>query len=356
MRRTHWLLSLALLALGGTARAEQGSYSLIPLSTLGGTASLGSDINGQGKAVGHSLNSVAIWRGYTFVDGDMGDLGTLGGSFSIASQINIHGHMVGAANITGDTETHAVVWTEFGPVDLGTISGYKSAQGLGINKHGAVVGEANLRPLGGFALPNSQAFYVDGGGMIALPTLDGRFSRATDINDRGTAVGNAEVAGTDDVHAVVWSRSKTGQWNIADLGTLAGYSRSGANAINNKGVIVGWSFNSTLTASSAFVYNGSMVALPSLGGARSAAAGVNKHGVIVGWSELPLGIRHAAMWVGGAIIDINTLVAPGSGWVLNNAAAISDRGDIIGSGTDPLGRTRAFILKWHPGHSGDNDD
>src|SRR5688572_18850852 len=313
MRRNYWLLSLALLALCGTARADQESYSFIPIGTLGGNASLGSDINVKGKAVGSSLNSSSRWRAFAFEDGVMSDLGTLGGSFSMASQVNKHGHVVGAANTTGDAETHAVVWSEFGVTDLGTLSGYTSAQGLGINKHGAVVGEANLRPIGGFALPNSQAFYVDGGGMIALPKLNGRYSRATDINDSNKAVGNAEVTGSSDVRAVLWTQGKKGLWSITNLGTMAGYNSSGANAINNNGVIVGWAFNSALTASSAFVYNGSMVALPGLGGPRSAAAGINNHGAIVGWSELALGIRHAVMWEGGAVVDLNTLLAPGSG-------------------------------------------
>src|SRR5688500_5520689 len=201
MRRNHWLLSLALLALGGAARADQASYTFIPLSTLGGSVSLGNDINKHGKAVGHSLNSTSIWRGYAFVDGAMGDLGTLGGSFSMASRINEHGHMAGAANIAGNSETHAVVWTEFGATDLGTLAGYNSAQGLAINKNGEVVGEANLRPVGGFALPNSQAFYVGNNGMIALPSLGGRFTRATGISDKSEIIGLAELPTSADVHA-----------------------------------------------------------------------------------------------------------------------------------------------------------
>ncbi len=342
MRRTYWLFSLALLALGGAARAEQVSYTLVPIGTLGGTVSVGSD----GVAVGSSRNASAAWRGYSFAGGVMTDLGTLGGTFSFANGINLHGTITGAASIAGDGETHAVVWNEFGIIDLGTIAGYKSAQGLGINKHGAVVGEANLRPAGGFALPNSQAFYVGTSGMVSLPTLGGRYSRATRISEKDVIVGLAELATSADVHAVIWQPAKHGGWLITDLGTLPGYSSSAANALNKHGVTIGWSFNSALTQASAFRYRNSMEELPGLGGTRSAAAGINDHNVVVGWSDLPvIGTRHAVMWdSAGNITDLNAFLPAGSGWVLNNAASISHHGDIVGTGTDPLGRTRAFIL------------
>ena len=362
MRRTYWLLSLALLALGGTAQANDDSYTFIPLSTLGGAMSLGSDVNKHGKAVGHSLNSSAIWRGFEFQDGVMGDLGTLGGTFSMASRINMHGHKTGAANTTGNTETHAVVWTEFGVTDLGTISGYKSAQGLAINKFGEVVGEANLRPIGGFALPNSQAFYVGNAGMVAIPTLGGRYSRANHLSDKGEIVGVAEVANSANVHAVQWERKKKDTWRITDLGTLPGFPSSAANAVSNAGWIVGWSFNSTFSQASAFlhkggIWQGAMIPLPGLGGNVSLASGINKHHLIVGMSSTPLGDRHAVKWDPyGNITDLNVYLPAGSGWVLTNAASINKHGDIIGSAVDPSGNTRAFILQKHGPRDDDGDD
>ena len=41
--------------------------------------------------------------------------------------------------------------------------------------------------------------------------------------------------------------------------------------------------------------------------------------------------------------DLNTLVPPGTGWVLESAAAISDGGQIVGYGT-LNGKRRAFLL------------
>lgn len=362
MRRTYLLFTLALLALGGTARATDDSYNFIPLSTLGGTVSLGSDINKHGKAVGHSLNPSSIWRGFEFQDGAMGDLGTLGGSFSMASRINMHGHMTGAANVTGNAETHAVVWTEFGVTDLGTISGYKSCQGLGINKFGEVVGEANLRPIGGFALPNSQAFYVGSAGMVALPTLGGRYSRANNISDKGEIAGVAEVATSPNSHAVQWQRMKKDTWRVTDLGTLPGFPNSAANAVSNAGWIVGWSFNSTLSQSAAFVHKGgiwqgTMSPLPGLGGNFSVASGINKHHVMVGTSTTPIGDRHAVMWDPyGNITDLNVYLPTGSTWVLVSASSINKHGDIIGAATDNSGNTRAFILQKHGPRIDDGDD
>ena len=183
--------------------------------------------------------------------------------------------------------------------------------------------------------------------MVALPTLGGRYSRASDINDKGVAVGNAELSTGPQVHAVAWTNHRRTGWGIEDLGTLPGFVNSSANSINKHGVIVGWSYDATFTTSSAFmVDDDTMTALPGLGGLRSAATGINAKGQIVGWSEvLGTNARHAVLWDGCELIDLNTVLAPGSGWVLSNAAAINEHGDIIGTGTDPDGNVRGYILK-----------
>src|SRR5204862_1307821 len=47
---------------------------------------------------------------------------------------------------------------------------------------------------------------------------------------------------------------------------------------------------------------------------------------------------------GGAMIDLNSRIAGGSGWVLTHAAAINDAGVIVGWGRFG-GRTLAFVLQ-----------
>jgi probable HAF family extracellular repeat protein len=69
---------------------------------------------------------------------------------------------------------------------------------------------------------------------------------------------------------------------------------------------------------------------------------VNNHGVVVG--EMTIGgVQRAFVYRNGFLTDLNTLIAPGSGWVLNAAVGINDAGLIAGSGT-LNGVTRAFVL------------
>jgi len=75
-----------------------------------------------------------------------------------------------------------------------------------------------------------------------------------------------------------------------------------------------------------------MVDLGTLGGASSEALAINNLGQVVGWSELATKDRHAFLFDQGRMIDLNNLIDPSSGWVLRNATAINDRGQIAGSG------------------------
>ena len=50
------------------------------------------------------------------------------------------------------------------------------------------------------------------------------------------------------------------------------------------------------------------------------------------------------LWQKGVMTDLNSLIAPGSGFTLQDAASISDTGYIVGSGIDAAGQTQAFLL------------
>jgi probable HAF family extracellular repeat protein len=71
--------------------------------------------------------------------------------------------------------------------------------------------------------------------MSQLPVLGGGAGCAHAINDRGLVVGWSYTG--SEVHAVVWT-SKNG---IKDLGTLPGDNESVAYGINNLGQVVGYS-------------------------------------------------------------------------------------------------------------------
>ena len=129
-----------------------------------------------------------------------------------------------------------------------------------------------------------------------------------------------------------------------DLGTLGG-NFSVAYGINASGQVVG---NSTISGNStrhAFLYtNGTMEDLGSLGG-DSSAVGINAGGEIVGWADTAGDAsEHAFLYSNGSMIDLNNLIAPDSGWTLDDAAAINDNGWIVGVGYNPSGQGDAFLL------------
>lgn len=67
---------------------------------------------------------------------------------------------------------------------------------------------------------------------------------------------------------------------------------------------------------------------------------------MVGYSDLSgtSGTDHAFLYSGGAMTDLNTLIDPTSGWILQQATAINDSGWIVGFGTNSLGQAHAFLL------------
>lgn len=71
------------------------------------------------------------------------DLGSLGGSYSYAVAINASGQVVGNSFVSGDTATHAFLWTkQGGMIDLGTLGG-TSSLATAITPSGQIVGESD---------------------------------------------------------------------------------------------------------------------------------------------------------------------------------------------------------------------
>src|SRR5262249_13534805 len=74
--------------------------------------------------------------------------------------------------------------------------------------------------------------------------------------------------------------------------------------------------------------------------------GINANGLVVGESDTHQGDadQHAFVYSHATgMLDLNSLIAPGSGWDLNEATAINRLGQITGLGTFG-GQERAFLL------------
>jgi probable HAF family extracellular repeat protein len=358
MKRKVKLIVLAFIwAVAAPAHRAIGYYQLIDLGTLGGTSSAAYSINNNGQIVGYAYDSSGIYRATLFDPtggGNNIDLGNWLGEQSVASSINDNGQIVGRAEDSSGY-SRATLFDPTGGgnnIDLGTLGGNLSAAGS-INDNGQIVGWAmdnlgglraalfapniNLRtlfknpPFGDYGLSMaysinnqsqivgySEAEIVSGdyikrvrravlfdptgrGNNIDLGILDGWWSRAYFISDRGQIVGEADNR-LRQTRATLFD--PTGAGNNIDLGTLPGYDMSSATAINDAGQIVGYAVDSSWK-SRATLFD-------------------------------PTG--------GGNNIDLNTLIDPALGWTLQYATSINDNGWIVGYGTNHDGYTRAYIL------------
>jgi probable HAF family extracellular repeat protein len=79
-------------------------------------------------------------------------------------------------------------------------------------------------------------------------------------------------------------------------------------------------------------------------GYTSWAYGINDLGQVVGNSTLSDLAVHAFLYQNGTMYDLNNLIVPGNGVVLESAVGINNEGQIIANGSDNNGALRAFLL------------
>jgi probable HAF family extracellular repeat protein len=149
---------------------------------------------------------------------------------------------------------------------------------------------------------------------------------------------------------------------MKDLGTLGG-DNSEAIWINNAGEIAGSADLPGINLHDAVVWkDGHIIDLGTIGtDACSRGRGINSRGQVVGGSSDCANFLHAFVWNGsGPMLDLNTLIAPGSGVQLTNAININDRGEILAK-SDPVGVTPiddedfGHLVLLIPCHAGDED-
>ncbi len=87
-----------------------------------------------------------------------------------------------------------------------------------------------------------------------------------------------------------------------------------------------------------------MTDLGTLGGTDSYGEAINDSGQVVGSANTSIGDWDAFLYSNGSMIDLNSVVAPGSGFTMTEADGINDAGDICGQGTDADGNSYAFEL------------
>ncbi len=217
--------------------------------------------------------------------------------------------------------------------DLGTLGGNWSAAYDASNE--LIVGASRIA-----GNARMRAFQYANGTMTAVPVDLGGDSVARGISGANDIVGYACTAGNASCRPFLLSSGVT-----TFLGPT---NRTGvANRVNtNLDVIGSISIAAGVATAHAFLYrNGVFTDLGTLGGASSDARGLNELGDVVGTAQNAAGQPRAFLLRNGEtqMIDLNTLLAPGTGWVLESAAGISEGGQIVGYGS-LNGKRRAFLL------------
>jgi probable HAF family extracellular repeat protein len=257
--------------------------------------------------------------------GEIVDLGTLQGDaeFCLATDVNDAGTVVGRSTL--GQSIRAFMWRDGVMQDLGEMN---TNNVLRVNEAGVVAGTRYVNGA------DAATSWVDGIASGLPPLPGGTASRGQDIDAAGRIVGDSN--GTPgEYHATRWTDGIP-----FDLGTLPGDTNppgqrgSHATATNDAGDVVGYA--SYGSGSRAFLYrDGAMRDLGTLAGAHVAASDVNRHGQVVGAATIDTAQHtHAFVWdEANGLRDLNSLIDPASGWVLERAVALNDGGVIVGTGS-----------------------
>lgn len=181
------------------------------------------------------------------------------------------------------------------------------------------------------------SYFYDGKAVQNIGTLGGNEVVGVDLNDLGQVAGRATTA-SGVLHAFVWSAAG----GMFDISASARAGFSGAEAINNHGVVTG-SFG---VPTHAFRWSPAS-GLEDLGvlaaGAESFGLALNDAGKVAGTAGTADNRRHAFIWTrSGGLVDIDTLNSIGS-----QPVAVGAKGEVAGNRLPSFNsEERAFL--WTP--------
>ncbi len=368
------------------------AYSVLGVPTPPGEISLARAMNSNGVVAGRMGKAAFTWNGRRLVRYKEDQFFYMDGDYTnVATAINAHevavGHngSYGSLSMSGLELATATVYSN-GVMSYINKSGNGTFESEGINDLGWIVGADGYR--GFVRKPDGTMIEVEP--LSTRPEWNG--TRASAIDNEGDVVGGTTInvgpvgqvqCGEQSIgmngpmqpmycpdtskyviHAFL-ATFGAGAQHMRDLGTITGFPDTYATALAEDGTVVGYSGTSSGAkwtrvggASHAWMwYHGRMSDLGILHrGEESAAFGVNDRGVVVGCSgrQARFGWEYdafdpvnpnvtAVRWVNKRIQDLNSLIAPNSGWALTCARAVNSRGWIAGEGYYK-GVARAFVL------------
>ncbi len=311
-------------------------YAITDLGSFAGDYSDALAINNAGVVVGNSYATPGIPHAFRWTAGTLTDLGIEpAGQASWANGINDAGQVAGTADRSVGGYAYPATWSASGVLtDLGGPVTNRLGVGNGIDPSGRVVGGQRAADSEGG--PNA-ILYDQAGNPTNLGNPPDSLNAATAINARGQVVGSP---------AFVWQSG-----TLTMLPPIPGgfSSSSIATAINVGGQVVGAANNAANTGQDAVIWrNGAITDLGTIDGIlTNEATGINAAGQVVGTADpgcSPCPSAEAWIWQQGSVMTrLDTLIPSGSGWTLQAANGINDRGQIVGTGLHN-GHQRAFLL------------
>ena len=283
-------------------------------------------LNRAGVAVGSELAAGGL-KCAVYDHGTVTMLQTVEGADCFVGGINDAGAIVGSFSLPGGGgATHAFAWRDGVMQDMGTYPGYEFSGAVGINDHGAIVGNS----ADGI---HNKVFVYRNGLFRQIPVPSGGVNiYAGGINEHGDITGTVQQT-TDHLHAFVYRDGAS-----VDLGTLGNFynGESAGIAINDRGQVAGWSSGNGFRSHAILVTDGQMQDLgtipPDDPFATSVATGIDQRGWVVGVSDDGGGNTFAFLFDGKETLDLDMLLdkRTRSAWHLLSAQSINKSGEITG--------------------------
>lgn len=314
-----FIAAFFLLLVGGLAEGST-FYTVTDL----GPANSVTALNESGQVLGWTDN------GSFYYDGSSRYLlpAPPNGSFRGAG-LNNRGEIVGTVTSPGSDYSIAV----YSNGAYRTVVQGPNASASAINDAGQIAGQ-ELRAYEG-------ALY-SGGTITGIGTLPGDFASSTRaIASNGDVLALSQ--GSTGGHAAIFSNG-----TLSPVAGSVGLDVFDVTAFNNHGQVVGAValYGGSLPIEAVLFSGGAAVLLGAFPGSEiqeTFASSINDSGVIVGDDIYGVSSTAFIDYSGTGLIDLNSLLINGSGWMLQNANGVNNAGQIAGTGLFD-GRKEAFLL------------
>ena len=288
------------------------------------------------------------------------DLGTLPGLSSTAAGINPRREIVGFAFNEDSSVERPLFWASpnSAPVELPGLPAGLGGEVADINPSGQIAGTFLIED---FTVARAVVWPNSNAAPVYLPPLSDDFPLilSEGINASGNILGEVCDANFVLCHNVVWANSGSAPVALASPGFIYTYLFGAGKPISDAGKMVGGAYNADSPETRAVFWASSSspaVILSTVGEFTNAiATGVSDNGQIVGAAfNADFSKERPFLWPTPSSqgIDLTTFFPPGSQWDLDSmfAAAVNNRGELIGSGSFKDGTVHNFVLVPVHGH------